>query len=151
MDYELGKPSQTLVRILRTFQQQERNVTEIELTPVTGRTHQLRLHMSSIGHAILGDTLYASEEVMRASQRLELHATRLQFQHPYTNEPIDVSVPKLPALFDNEYLIAHDMIYGGDEVGIDEDVSTRSNSDEICGRKRAKVDSEENIQIPAVH
>lgn len=59
-----------------------RIVSCVSLTPVSGRTHQLRLHMAHIGHPILGDTLYASPEVISLSSRLELHSHRLQCRHP---------------------------------------------------------------------
>ena len=121
----------------RTYKLDRRDVSEVQLTPITGRTHQLRLHMSSIGHAILGDTLYASDDVMRASKRLELHATRLQFRHPYTCHEIDITVPKLPPLFDNDYLIANDMISGGEEHVEPE----RSRDSSGCDRKRARIDA----------
>jgi 23S rRNA-/tRNA-specific pseudouridylate synthase len=56
--------------------------TVVELTPITGRTHQLRVHMSSIGHPILGDTLYAHESALLKSPRLLLHAYTLTVRHP---------------------------------------------------------------------
>jgi tRNA pseudouridine32 synthase / 23S rRNA pseudouridine746 synthase len=61
-------------------------VTRVELTPVTGRTHQLRLHMQAIGHPILGDDLYAHSEALAMSPRCLLHARSLAFQHPATGE-----------------------------------------------------------------
>lgn len=54
----------------------------LELIPITGRTHQLRLHMCSINHPILGDSLYAHEEAKNMSSRLCLHAYSLSFDHP---------------------------------------------------------------------
>jgi tRNA pseudouridine32 synthase/23S rRNA pseudouridine746 synthase len=62
--------------------------TRVELEPVTGRTHQLRVHLAAIGHPILGDALYASAEVQAQSPRLLLHASRLAFQHPATGEAL---------------------------------------------------------------
>jgi tRNA pseudouridine32 synthase/23S rRNA pseudouridine746 synthase len=53
---------------------------------MTGRTHQLRLHMMGIGHPILGDALYASPDIQAQSSRLLLHARVLQFKHPFTAE-----------------------------------------------------------------
>jgi tRNA pseudouridine32 synthase/23S rRNA pseudouridine746 synthase len=58
----------------------------VALEPVTGRTHQLRVHLQAIGHAILGDALYASPEVQAMSSRLMLHACELRLQHPATGE-----------------------------------------------------------------
>jgi tRNA pseudouridine32 synthase/23S rRNA pseudouridine746 synthase len=50
--------------------------------PVTGRSHQLRVHLQAIGHPILGDALYAPPSVQAAADRLLLHATALTFPHP---------------------------------------------------------------------
>ncbi|WP_444812920.1 RluA family pseudouridine synthase [Variovorax fucosicus] len=77
-----GKPSQTRWRALRQLTQQQ--ATHVLLEPLTGRSHQLRVHLASIGHAILGDALYASEAVQACAPRLMLHATVLAFTHPAT-------------------------------------------------------------------
>lgn len=66
-------------------------VTRLELQPVTGRTHQLRVHLSAVGHAILGDMLYADAAVQALSPRLLLHATRLAFVHPRSGETVQFS------------------------------------------------------------
>lgn len=58
--------------------------THVLLAPLTGRSHQLRVHLASIGHAILGDALYAGEAALQAAPRLMLHATVLKFTHPGT-------------------------------------------------------------------
>lgn len=81
VDWEHGKPSHTQWRVMGSAFD---NATRVELQPITGRTHQLRLHMMAIGHAILGDTLYAPSEVQAQSSRLLLHARILQFKHPVT-------------------------------------------------------------------
>ena len=62
--------------------------TLVKLIPLTGRTHQLRLHMKFIGHTIYGDRLYGTQN--SENNRLLLHATHLQFIHPGTLENIDV-------------------------------------------------------------
>lgn len=59
--------------------------TKVNLIPLTGRTHQLRLHMAASGHEILGDLFYASQNAYRASTRLLLHANELRCRHPKTN------------------------------------------------------------------
>ena len=64
--------------------------TRVELEPVTGRTHQLRVHLAAIGHPILGDTLYAPAAVQAAAPRLLLHASVLAFAHPGTGEMFEV-------------------------------------------------------------
>lgn len=60
--------------------------TRVELSPVTGRSHQLRVHMQAIGHPILGDALYSVPT--SAFERLMLHATEIAFMHPLTGDPM---------------------------------------------------------------
>jgi tRNA pseudouridine32 synthase/23S rRNA pseudouridine746 synthase len=79
IDTEHGKPSLTRYRLL----QQESDRSRVELEPVTGRTHQLRLHLAAFGHPILGDALYGDEH---SAQRLLLHACMLRFIHPMSGE-----------------------------------------------------------------
>ena len=62
--------------------------SRIELEPVTGRTHQLRVHMAAVGHPILGDALYAPAEVQTLAPRLLLHASHLAFAHPSTGDAV---------------------------------------------------------------
>jgi 23S rRNA pseudouridine1911/1915/1917 synthase len=75
---EDGKAAETRLRVLKRGARR----TLVELEPVTGRTNQLRIHCAHVGHAIVGDRLYAGEEHVR----LCLHAARLAFHHPATNE-----------------------------------------------------------------
>lgn len=82
IDFESGKSSQTEYRALVN----DNGTTRIELTPLTGRTHQLRIHMQSLNHAILGDELYAKKETIEKSERLLLHACYLSFKHPVSDE-----------------------------------------------------------------
>jgi tRNA pseudouridine32 synthase/23S rRNA pseudouridine746 synthase len=84
VDFERGKPSRTLYRVLA----REGDATRLELEPVTGRSHQLRVHLMSIGHPILGDALYAPPAVRDRAPRLMLHATTLEFAHPATGERV---------------------------------------------------------------
>lgn len=86
-----GKPSLTHYRRLDFTPSTSQS--RVLLEPVTGRSHQLRLHLSSIGHPILGDTLYASAEIAACSPRLCLHARQIQFQHPVTLQPITLVEP----------------------------------------------------------
>lgn len=78
VDRENGKPAQTRWRVL----DRDENTTRLRLHPLTGRTHQLRVHMKALGHVILGDEFYAEGEALAAADRLLLHAEELSFQHP---------------------------------------------------------------------
>lgn len=66
----------------------------VALEPVTGRTHQLRLHMQTIGHAIIGDPLYAPTEWAQAAPRLCLHAAELAFDHPRSGQRLSFARPE---------------------------------------------------------
>ena len=81
-----GKPSQTRWRWLAAGTIGE--TTRLLLEPLTGRSHQLRVHLQALGHPILGDTLYASADVQALASRLLLHATRLCFVHPVSGESL---------------------------------------------------------------
>lgn len=87
VDFQLGKPSQTIVNVDK--RDSEHNTTRVILKPITGRSHQLRVHMQQIGHAIIGDQLYAPPIYRDASPRLKLHAEWLQVYQPTTGELID--------------------------------------------------------------
>ena len=84
VDHDKGKSSRTRFSVMERNHKQ--NSTRLELVPETGRTHQLSVHMQSIGHAILGDRLYAREDALSKSDRLMLHASHLAFPHPFTQE-----------------------------------------------------------------
>lgn len=85
---EQGKPSLTRYRVLDY--DVSMNASRVELEPVTGRSHQLRVHLQALGHPILGDELYASAAVYAQSARLLLHATFIEFPHPLTSRQIAV-------------------------------------------------------------
>ncbi len=87
VDFNEGKSSQTQYSVLSY--DKNNNSTRLELTPLTGRTHQLRIHLQVIKHAILGDELYANESAIKKSSRLLLHATFLAFQHPVNNKELE--------------------------------------------------------------
>lgn len=78
VDHENGKPAQTRWTVLARGD----NTTRLRLSPLTGRTHQLRVHMKAIGHVILGDEFYAEDAALAASDRLLLHAEEVAFLHP---------------------------------------------------------------------
>jgi tRNA pseudouridine32 synthase / 23S rRNA pseudouridine746 synthase len=84
VDHALGKPSLTRWRVLA----REPGRTRLELSPVTGRSHQLRVHLQAIGHPILGDTLYGGESVRQAAPRLLLHASELRVVHPLRGDAL---------------------------------------------------------------
>lgn len=77
IDFETGRPAQTDWSVVRY----DESSTRVRMYPKTGRSHQLRLHMKEIGHAVLGDPLYATGEAL-SSPRLMLHAENIKFRHP---------------------------------------------------------------------
>ncbi len=89
IDLENGKPALTRWRVL----DRRDNASLLALSPETGRTHQLRLHCAAIGHPILGDRFYADAENRRRAARLQLHAERLEFIHPFTAEKLTLAAP----------------------------------------------------------
>lgn len=82
--HERGRAAQTRWQALERSNGQ----TRVRLTPETGRSHQLRVHMAHIGNPILGDNLYAHADALAASNRLCLHAERLGFRHPDGGTPV---------------------------------------------------------------
>ncbi|WP_120968110.1 RluA family pseudouridine synthase [Comamonas sp. lk] len=90
IDAEQGKSSQTLWRALaHEHTEQHQACTRVLLSPLTGRTHQLRVHMAAVGHAIVGDALYAAPEIAAQSQRLLLHAKILRLEHPTNGQILE--------------------------------------------------------------
>lgn len=79
VDHVRGKPSLTRWRVL----ERGTATTRVALEPLTGRSHQLRVHLAAIGHPILGDALYGDAAVQAAAPRLLLHASGLAFAHPH--------------------------------------------------------------------
>ena len=86
VDFTLGKPSLTRYRVVH--RDAATNTTRVELAPWTGRSHQLRVHMASLGHPILGDDLYGGP-AEKLAPRLLLHAVNLVFPHPATGETVE--------------------------------------------------------------
>lgn len=88
IDPSHGKPAQTQVTILAHYC----NHSLVEVTPLSGYTHQIRAHLAFFGHPILGDALYTKRDVISTSlevsqiQRTALHAYQITFQHPSTTE-----------------------------------------------------------------
>lgn len=86
IDAALGKPSKTHWQCLSV--DPATGTSRLRLSPLTGRSHQLRVHLMAIGHPILGDALYAPEAVAAASARLLLHASELVLKHPVSQQPM---------------------------------------------------------------
>ena len=84
VDHEVGKSAFTQYELLDYSGQDD--VSRVCLYPKTGRSHQLRVHMASIGHPILGDELYAPDKWVEGQPRLYLHAQSLRFEHPFIDE-----------------------------------------------------------------
>ena len=78
VDRDIGREARTDWRLTESCGQRSR----LEIRPITGRSHQIRLHLATLGHPILGDNLYASDEARAMSARLLLHAERLSLEHP---------------------------------------------------------------------
>ena len=88
--FERGKRAVTFYDVLQRY---PNNTTRVKLTPITGRSHQLRLHMLALGHPILGDKFYAHPQAKALSPRLCLHAESLQIQHPISGETMEFTAP----------------------------------------------------------
>ncbi|WP_370335252.1 pseudouridine synthase [Parvularcula marina] len=87
--HERGRPAVTHWEVLT----REGDKTRLALTPITGRSHQLRLHMKELGHPILGDEWYAEGDARAASPRLLLHAEELTLTHPANGERMSFTAP----------------------------------------------------------
>jgi len=85
VDPARGKPSRTRWRVLAQ-DNSDNPTTRLALEPVTGRSHQLRVHLQALGHPIVGDALYAPPEAAAREPRLRLHACALALRHPVTGE-----------------------------------------------------------------
>lgn len=86
--FESGKPAHTRYTVLA--RDGVKNCTRVLLEPVSGRTHQLRVHMLNIGHPMIGDQLYSPPDIQAQAPRLLLHAQHLQLTHPISGAIINV-------------------------------------------------------------
>lgn len=84
-----GKPALTDWRVTG----REPGATRLALAPLTGRSHQIRVHLAALGHPILGDPFYAPSEALAAAPRLQLHAERLGFRHPIGGAWVEFAAP----------------------------------------------------------
>lgn len=89
VSYQYGKPSLTHYRLLS----RDDSSSRLLLIPVTGRSHQLRVHLQWLGHPILGDKFYAPAKACLAADRLQLHAEKLQLNHPFTAKSLCFFAP----------------------------------------------------------
>ena len=89
VDTDHGKPSLTRYRVLAF--DEATHTTRVLLEPVTGRAHQLRVHLFAIGHPMLGDALYAPPPVLAMANRLLLHAESIAFRHPTNGSMIELT------------------------------------------------------------
>lgn len=87
------KPALTHWQAVEQFEINNQPVTRVKLIPITGRSHQLRVHMQYLGHAIVGDELYADEQARELMPRLCLHAEQLSFFHPVTGKKLNFFCP----------------------------------------------------------
>jgi len=91
-DPDYPKKALTHWQAVDSYAIDQHHVTRVALNPVTGRSHQLRVHMKYIGHAIVGDALYADETGLRLADRLCLHSSKLCFDHPSTGERMNFAL-----------------------------------------------------------
>lgn len=92
---EDGKNAHTIYRTMAVFD----TYSMVQLFPVTGRTHQLRVHLRALGHPVVGDKRYALNKSRHSALRLMLHAQQISFQHPQQQTQMTISAP-LPRIFE---------------------------------------------------
>lgn len=83
------REAETLFKVGQNFRQ----FTLLEIKPITGRMHQIRVHLTAFGHPLVGDTVYGRRKNKSRCPRLFLHAVRLVFTHPFTQERMEFSSP----------------------------------------------------------
>ncbi len=88
--HEHGKPAQTKWEVIETREIAGKPCAHLRLEPITGRTHQLRVHLKAIGFPIVGDAFYAPDDAYEASNRMHLHAHTLTFHHPDTGHKMTI-------------------------------------------------------------
>lgn len=99
-----GRESQTYFKLIKQFENDQDKYSLLELTPKTGRTHQIRIHLKHIGHPIVGDTFYAGRKTSKKDRvwcpRLFLHASFISFYHPDSGTKVSF-VDELPQDLNN--------------------------------------------------
>jgi RluA family pseudouridine synthase len=91
VDAKNGKPSETRFRVIKRYP----DSALVEAQPMTGRTHQIRVHAYALGHPLVGDTLYGAQEIYESTRPM-LHAQALSFIHPAINESVKFTSPHPP-------------------------------------------------------
>lgn len=99
-EIEGKKATSNLLAIRSVNSLKNKHLTLVRLEPITGRTHQLRIHCQSIGHAIVGDKQYENTNGTFRNKGLFLAATQLTFEHPITREKLEIEIP-IPNKFDS--------------------------------------------------
>ena len=93
VDYDWSKHALTLYEVLAHEECNGQVVTRVLLKPVTGRSHQLRVHMVHVGHVMIGDPIYAEGDALTIAPRLNLHAQQLRLKHPTLGAWMDWESP----------------------------------------------------------
>lgn len=93
VDYNWSKHALTLYEVLAHEECNGQVVTRVLLKPVTGRSHQLRVHMVHVGHVMIGDPIYAEGDALTIAPRLNLHAQQLRLKHPTLGAWMDWESP----------------------------------------------------------
>ena len=93
VDHDWSKHALTLYEVLAHEDCNGQMVTRVMLKPVTGRSHQLRVHMVHVGHVMIGDPIYAEEDALTIAPRLNLHAQQLRLKHPVLGAWMDWESP----------------------------------------------------------
>jgi 23S rRNA pseudouridine1911/1915/1917 synthase len=109
--HDVGRPSDTFYEVVERFHRH----TYVRCLPKSGRTHQIRVHLSAIGHPLVADSLYGggTGEVAKLARRQMLHAYRLTFRHPVTKETVSFEAP-LPR--DMERVLEHLRSFGDGDL-----------------------------------
>ena len=93
VDHDWSKHALTLYEVLAHEECNGQAVTRVLLKPVTGRSHQLRVHMVHVGHVMIGDPIYAEGDALTIAPRLNLHAQQLRLKHPTLGAWMDWESP----------------------------------------------------------
>jgi 23S rRNA pseudouridine1911/1915/1917 synthase len=98
-----GRPAVSHWKVLKQFEGRHGKFSLLEVQIETGRTHQIRVHLASVGHPVVGDTLYGAPRTIpgyrgtssepASLERNFLHASAIQFEHPITNAPLEFRQP----------------------------------------------------------